>query len=324
MLAPGQPGSPSITQVTGVIAPGQLVTLIGSNMHAEQRLNWDPFWASHPTRWSFEGRAPFGPDSDGYSQPGGDPGGVYDTTVRILGDQSIRFRSRSSGRCTGPGIAPSSLYAAPSLQQEYWVRVYVRWHRLTNWPTNYAKMLYALGAGYYLQPQGARAGEMPSGMNATHDGTSNDVNTGKLVDGRWYAVEVHWRAATPRIYEVFWDGRQVYRAKPGTAGKGDLGALLIGIINACGSEPWDIEHWMDGLAVAGQRIYPSAVVEVGNTSNYAGARRVVQPLEFISDTRVQFRLDVAGLGRGPYYVWVRNNAQLLSNAMTLRREAADR
>ena len=279
------------------------MTLEGSSLHAEQRRQWDPWFASAPTRWSFEGTHPFsGAGNDGYSKPGSDPGGVYDAAVKILGNQSIRFHSTSTQACTDGGISPSSLYAPNSLNEEYWVRVYVRWKRVTNWPTNYTKMLYAMGAGYYFQPAGARPGANPTGMSATHDGRSHPISltNGELATDRWFAAELHWKATPPRIFEVFWDGVRVYTAVPSGAGTGALRAFLFGIVNACGSAPWDIEHWMDGLALASTRIFPSAIVEVGNSPVYGTARKVIQPLETISDGQIQFRLDTKRLGSGPY------------------------
>ena len=128
------------------------------------------------------------------------------------------------------------------------------------------------------------------------------------------------RRRAPYVYEAYWDGVRIYRAVPAN-GHGTLGALLFGIINACGTASWDVEQWMDGLALATSRIFPSALVEVGNSPTYSSSRRVIQPVETISDDLIRFRLDTRRLGSGPYYVWVRNNAQELSAAWLLKDRA---
>jgi hypothetical protein len=323
--APATPVAPVISRVTGTVAADQLLTLEGSNLHAEEKRGWDPWFTAVPTRWSFEGTHPFsGPGNDGYTKPGGDPGGEYDTTVKVLGNQSVKFRSTATNpSCFGAGIAPSSLILPNTLAGDVWLRVYARWNRRSNWPNAYMKMLYALTAGYYFQPAGADAGRNPVEANAQHDGTAHHVAVpgGEIRNGRWYAVELHWKTTPPYAYEAYWDGVRVYRAAP-VNGYGATGAILFGIVNACGTDPWDVEHWMDGLALATTRIFPSAMVEVGNSPTYESSRRVVQPLETISDDVIRFRLDTRRLGRGPHYVWVRNNAQQLSAAWRLAEGAS--
>ena len=308
--------TPAIAGVAGTLTDGSLVTVSGTQLNAERKVGWDQFFVSHPNAWSFEGtdfRA------DGYTQPGGDPGGVYDSSVRILGNKSVKFHSMvTNPNCTGAGTGGSSLIIPNNLSTDVWLRTYVRWNRLSNWPTSYTKMLYALGAGYYFQPSSASPGSNPTSMNATYDGTSHGISvpSGSLANGRWFAVELHWKATAPTAYEVYWDGVLVHQAQPNN-GHNDLGSILFGIVNACGTASWDVEHWMDGLALATSRIYPSAIVEVGDNPNYSSARRNIQELTTISDTQVVFKLNTSGLGAGPFYVWVRNNTQAVSGGFPL-------
>jgi hypothetical protein len=308
--------TPVIAGVAGTLTNGSLVTISGTQLNAERKAGWDSFFVNHPNAWSFEGtdfRA------DGYTQPGGDPGGVYDSSVRILGNKSVKFRSTvTNPNCATAGIGYSSLIVPNTLSSDVWLRVYVRYNRISNFPSNYTKMLYALGAGYYFQPAGVSAGANPTSMNATYDGTSHPipVPSGSLANGRWFAVELHWKPTPPKAYEVYWDGVLVHSGQP-TDARSDLGSILFGIVNACGTTSWDIENWMDGLALATSRIYPSAIVEVGNNPNYSSAQRNIQELTTISDSQVVFRLNTSGLGAGPFYVWVRNNTQATSVAFPL-------
>ena len=81
-VAPRAPVTPVISGVSGVVAAGQLLTIEGQNLQAEEKRGWDPWFAANASRWSFEGTHPFsGPGNDGYSKPGGDPGGEYTTRL---------------------------------------------------------------------------------------------------------------------------------------------------------------------------------------------------------------------------------------------------
>jgi hypothetical protein len=94
--------------------------------------------------------------------------------------------------------------------------------------------------------------------------------------------------------------------------------LLFGIINACGGAPFNLEHWMDGLAVSKSRIYPSAVIEIGDSQIYLSANKKAQALEKISNTDISFKVDLSGLGSGPYYLWVTNNERKTSTPFLLQ------
>ena len=314
-----QAQTPVINSVSGATTQGSLLTISGANLNAETMQNWDSWFSRNPTAWSFEGASPL---ADGF-QPGGNTTGVYDSKVRLLGNQSIRFHSAITNPNCIQGIGQNYNYLMlddSASNTDYWVRVYVRWNRLTNWPSNYMKMLYALNEAYYFQPAGASApGTNPSWFDAAHSGSSHLVAapSGPIQNNRWYAIELHW-STSPRLYEAWIDGVRVHSGTPAKVGTNSgLRLLLLGIINACGTTSWDVDHWMDGLAVAHQRIHPATLVEVGDGPNYSTAKKNVQPLEQIADDQVVFKLDTNGLGAGPYYVWVTNNRQQVSSAYFL-------
>jgi hypothetical protein len=309
---------PVIASISGSTGQGSTLTISGSNLNAETKQGWDSRLISQfPNAWSFEGASPSG---DGYGKGG--PGGSYDPTVGLLGNQSIKFRSAiTNPSCTtGIGQDYANLpISDASNRGDIWVRSYFRYNRVSaDWPNNYIKFLEPLGSALLLQPN-------PRGLaanrNFTHWWMARDIGfdspanpSGEIQNYRWYAIEAHFRASPP-LFEAWVDGTQFYSDTPVKVGTWQL--FLFGVINACGTKTWDIELWMDGLAVGNQRIYPSALVEVGNGSNYASATRKVQALQSIADDQIEFTLDTSGLGSGPYYVWVRNNAQQLSPAYFL-------
>jgi hypothetical protein len=234
----------------------------------------------------------------------------------------MRFNSAiTNPQCT-TGIGQSYANFAvsdPANQREIWTRTYIRYNRRSaDWPNNYIKMLEPLGSNFLFQPdpRGLAANRNPTSwyMDIGPTGIYNPNPSGEIQNHRWYAIELHVKASPP-LYEAWIDGTKINSLSPQQSGVWNL--YLFGVINACGTKSWDIEMWTDGLAFGSQRIYPSAIVEVGNNSNYTSATRRVQSLQSIDDDRIAFTLDTSGLGTGPFYVWVRNNAQQLSPAYFL-------
>jgi hypothetical protein len=300
------------------VTQGSTLTISGANLNAETMQGWDSQLTTRfPSAWSFEGTSP---SADGYGKGG--PGGIYDPTVKLLGNQSIKFRSTITNPNCITGIGQNYANVPlidPANRSELWVRAYVRYNRVSAyWPTVFIKMLEPLNSGYYFQPNplGVSSGHNPANWHIAHNGNSFSVGNpgGEIQNHRWYAVELHFRVS-PALYEAWVDGARVYTATPTNAVAWQL--FLFGVINACGSQSWDVEHWIDGLALGRQRIYPSAIVEVGNSSSYSSATKKVQSIRSIADDQITFSLDTSGLGSGPYYVWVRNNAQQLSPAYFL-------
>ena len=73
---------PSISGVSGSMTQGSLMTITGSSLNAERMQGWDSRFVRIPTAWSFEGSSP---TADGYAIPGDNSGGVYDSSVKLLG-----------------------------------------------------------------------------------------------------------------------------------------------------------------------------------------------------------------------------------------------
>jgi hypothetical protein len=287
------------------------LAISGSNLNNEAKANWDNFFVQNPNAWSFEGSSP---SADGYGALGPN-GGAYDSTVSILGSRSMKFQAQGTSTSLYDQHADyNAINPAGGDANDYWVRAYVRWNlKSGGWPSSHIKMMDIQGSGpqYYLQPQADASGNMPTSMVAVHDGVSsyNGIPSGPVENNRWYAVEVHWKTdSAPYVYDLWIDGVKTYSANP--KARGSMNYMLFGLINACcTNSSFSLDHWFDGLAVARSRIYPSAIVEVGNSSNYATATKRTQALEKISDGQIISKLDLTGLGAGPYYLWVTNNRQ---------------
>lgn len=310
--------TPTIPSVTGIVQTGQTLTIAGSGLNDETKSNWDSFFTTNASAWSFEGSSP---GADGYGAIG-PIGGTYDPTVKLLGNQSMKFHVQGASTDLYNQLGNyNAINPSGGDASDLWYRAYVRWNVSGGWPSSHIKMMDSQGqAGdqFYFQPC-AGGGTLPTQMCAKWDITTNAVNipSSQLENNRWYAVEIHWKSnATPYIYDAWIDGTQVVNATP--AGTGALNYLLFGVINACcTSSGFSLDNWFDGLAVGTSRIYPSAVVEIGNGSNYATATKRYQAPLFISDGSVQIKADLTGLGSGPYYLWVTNNRQVRSQAYVL-------
>ena len=204
---------PTIVGVTGSMTQGSVVTINGSNLQAETMQGWDGFFANHPTAWSFEGPSP---QSDGFSLIG-PAGTTYDTSVRLLGNQSAKYHVQgSTPTCPAQVLSDYDAFSLAQPSNDIWIRAYVRWRANTSaWPNGHIKML-ALH-GYYVQPSGGTS--LPSSFFGQYDGLSvyGNIPSGQLQNNRWYLVEAHIKNSAPTNYTVWIDGTQAWsRTDPQT------------------------------------------------------------------------------------------------------------
>ncbi|HCC04934.1 TPA: hypothetical protein DEP58_01345, partial [Patescibacteria group bacterium] len=203
--------TPTISNVSGTVSNGQILTITGSNMVQEDKSNWDDFFDRHPsTAYGFEGSTP---TADGWNEIGGG-GGRYDSSVKLLGNKSIKYHSQGAWPA-GPGGLGDYSAINPSVTNgdsgEIWVRFYVRYNLLGGaWPTNYMKLMDTQGGPvnqYYLDVAGIASGQ-PTMWNATYDSAPHNVSIpgGPLVNNRWYTVEINWKSSSPRSYKLWSDG----------------------------------------------------------------------------------------------------------------------
>jgi len=307
--------TPTISSVKGTIQTGQKITITGTNMLDEDKTNWTSMFKTGSS-YGFEGTSP---TSDKYSNQGGnDYDVVYDSSVRLMGNNSIKFQIEgASSNCPYGNLGSASYITVDEpAREDYYVRLYARWNSRDNlWASSHIKMLYDLET-YYFQP--AAGSNLPSEMNVNYDGTRHDydIPSGTLQNNRWYCFEVRWKKTPPYRYTAWVDGVQIADDYPSRGAVSQY--LLMGLINACGTESgFYLDHWWDNFAVSTSRINPSCIIEVGNSSNYDSPLKKWQAPVYLSDGSVQINLDLEGLGNGPYYLWITNNKQERSSAFKL-------
>jgi len=246
-----------------------------------------------------------------------------------MGNKSMRFDvSGWSGNCPRDFIGSyNAVRTDGGNLQDLWVRGYVRWDAPnTYWPTSHIKMVDGQGSGgigqYYFQPEPSRTGHtLPSRMVPAYDGSGRNrarIPSGQLEYNRWYCFEVHWKTDTaPYIFDAWMDGVQIWQGTPLKAG--GLETILFGVINCCGTPSvFNLSHWWDGFAVSTSRTYPACKIEIGNNAVYGrGSEKWQEPIS-LADRSVQFRVDLTGLGPGPYYLWITNNRNERSSAYSVK------
>jgi len=316
--------TPTISGVSGTVATGQTLTIIGTNMMDEDKTGWLSMFQSG-SAYGFE---------DALSQTSGSGsvgawdyscGGGYcsfDPNVKLSGSKSARFHI--AGAYADHDNPSTILYfAPPSNPSQYWQRGYIRYDG-TGWPTAWFKMWWLGGSGAYkvIQPN---PGSVPTGwLYGTSNGYDNLAlsPSGNIQRGRWYCIEFSLQDAGSYMVMNTWVDGSLASSSPVDDPEASIGPndwQEIGIINLSGTNSsFSVDHYEDNYTVSTSgRIYCSSIIEIGNNSNYATATRKYQEPIYLSDGSVQIKADLSGLGSGPYYLFVTNNRQETSVAYNL-------
>ncbi|MEW5801311.1 MAG: hypothetical protein AB1847_04305 [bacterium] len=341
--------SPSYAQI------GVLMTLTGTRLSAQSCENWIHFSES---QGSFEDTKGWKKETNCWvrdnwecwatSAAKRDSDVTFDSKVAIVGNQSYRNTIhytqsdwKYARECPGKGeFYNLTWWDAPDADQ-YYYRYYVRYSGPAfKWTDNSWKQLYVHNL-FNLNPC------MWDKPPATCGPGRYDIQAqtrlfahlqGPISLDRWYCVEIWAKKEGPGICLKFWlDGEECviydeYDKAPqqfpwnkcyqGKNQKLSFGSLELGTTNC---QNWTYDQlpvnqsiWFDGFAMSSTRIYPAALVEIGNNPDYDKAKKVKQEILHISDTQIQFRADITGLGPGPCYVWITNNKQERSKAYSLK------
>jgi len=296
---------PAISDVAGTIQTGQTLTITGSDMMDENTAGW-----VSPTGGASAGFEGASAATDwGFATGGIGSTATVDTTVKLSGKQSAKFHIE--GQHTGSidhnprasGIAGTDIITG----KEFWARGYVRYNlNAGTWPANYFKMWWY--GGNVFQPS-ETGGGYPSTFVYTipgSDGTEHPVSipSGQMQAGRWYCLEIHHKPNS--IYEGWIDTTPVFSVAAGSNG---FQWIEMGIINLDGTTAaFNMDHYEDNFALSTTaRIGCSSIVEISNNPAYGSGTKVYQEPLFLSDTSIQIKANLSGLGSGPYFLWITNN-----------------
>ncbi|MFO0566353.1 MAG: hypothetical protein U0263_11860 [Polyangiaceae bacterium] len=308
---------PSVTGVSGTVATGSTLTVTGSNLVNEDVTSWMSFFKSgtNPSpAGGFEGSSP---TADGYFFPGaGSPQANYLSSVKLLGNQSVRFHVAGASTSIGNQLG-ATMYHYPPATNDVWVRAYVRWDYSGGWPDNHVKMFWT-PLGMLFQPGSGGDCAFPTQMNVFYDG-QNHCHTipSPIESGRWYEFEAHLKTTGGAKFEVYWEGNLLESASPSSVGSGSLSDIDFGVVNACCTTAgFSLDHYWDGFVMSSTRVRPASMVEIGTSAAYGAGVKYQAPLS-LADATVAVKADLTGLGAGPYYLWVTNNRGERSAAFAL-------
>lgn len=310
-LAGKSNAAPSVSGVSGTLNNGQTLTIIGSYLVDEDKTNWASEY-KNGTMYGFEGTSYI---ADGYADaPDDNPQERgYDSDVKLMGSKS--FKGRIYGTSSGTNHS-SGIYVDNNIGTDLYVRLYSRWKSTgagSKWPESHIKMLDVQGDGgvwqCYLQPDAIDGGAiLPTQINMVYGGQNHLYGVANfLQEDRWYCMEARFKSSSPANFTAWVDGVQIDSVSPSVDGPWQY--ILFNMINARGFTNLNLSNWTDNFTISSSRIYPSSKIEIGNSSNYTTATKVYQEPLYLSDGSVQIKADLAGLGSGPYYLWVTNNKQ---------------
>jgi len=335
--------TPILTGVLGTVQQGLTVTITGTSMVQEDQSSWVSFFQNHPVASGFEGAGTL--SSMGYDTAH-DADWTIDTSVKLMGTNSRR--NHSSGQAIHDNAtlaehgAQFSIFgdtdmSSASATSDVWFRNYIRVDTgaTGEWPHNFGggsadfKIFGKwpggggpLGFWASFAVPNASPPDTPTGIRLTPTILNNFFSSGPtIVKNRWYCVEIKAPVdSNNHVWQIYVDNALVFSQ--------DLGQG----INFVGGDQWygffvnwysttstfDQFIWTDGLAVKNNgRVRPASVVEITNSPNYATATKVYQAPEFLSDTSLQIKVNLTGLGAGPYFLWVTNNRGERSLALGL-------
>ena len=299
---------------------GQTITLTTVLAQDLQTAHWASWFTL--SRWSFEAASNGAAiTADGYQVAGG--GAVADTSIKILGSKSARFDGGPATCCPG-GYAFVNHNNTPfinGITSEAFVGYYVRYHRNSaNWPHGVMKQIISWG-GRYFQLQMPGRGRAPTafywaGLPGYEGSVSGGLgHSGAFREDRWYYVDLRMKGGTPLTIQAWVNDVQVTNSTTVGAYAGNINLLDFGVVNATGTPgvSYDFDVYWDGLAMsATSRVRAPTRVYLGDSSNFASAKKVYQFPEFSSDGSVSFVFDKGSLSCSTCYVFIVNNNQDVS------------
>lgn len=311
--------TPTISGVSGTVAQGQTLTINGASMIQENKTNWDPLFVNKATATSFEGSSLV---ADGYTTSGCP---TYATDARLMGTKSVKMHDQGEhirqangsglGSCNWQWVVQAS--KSGSNWDDVYLRTYSRWNN-TSWATIDTKYWWiAGGANYAFFNLIANSnGSAPTQFGVYTSGLGNwiqgTIPGGAIQNNRWYLMEAHFRMAGSLNYviELWVDNQRILsRSVPDGPSPNPGGWGWETNTNYFNTPAgWVSDQWQDGFVVSRTRVGPASLIEVSNCNVYTSGTKVYQEPLFLSETSSQIKLNLSGLGTGPYFLWVTNNS----------------
>lgn len=318
--------TPTISNVSGTVANGQTLTIMGTNMVQENTSIWDTVIKNNATNdYGFEGTIhtyiangspgwanAFATTASGAFAP------VYDSTTKLQGSQSLKMHVYGNTGCS-PNCGGSGMTSYPlDSQSNYYARWYARFNVVNNhWPDNYIKqMQFQPGSGNISGFDIGGNSSIIEYFNGSSFSSTATLSPG-LQNNRWYCFEVETHDS-PRSFKMWIDNQPVItNGVPAYAVNTSFNNF--GIINyddnpGNGTAP-DVTEWWDNFTYGPtSRIYPSSTIEI---SGDGGTTWKWQPPTNLSDTSIAVSEELPTLTAANYKLRITNNQQQVSSVYTL-------
>jgi len=283
---------------------------------------------------------------------------TFDSSVAILGNQSFRNHlhytlenwHHPKKNEPGKGIFKHLGWLSPPDSDQYYYRYYVRYSGPTfKWTNNSFKQFYLIKLFNMNPSMGDKdlsEDKGPIMYDLQGRGDRIFVHLGERMElERWYCIELMVRKMGTEGIEVkFWlDGKpcnitEVDKYTPlsfpwkesyrDDNGRLSFKELELGTVNCQNwtfdQLPVDQNIWFDGFALSTKRrIYPAALVEIGDHPNYQAARKITPKIIHLSDQEIKFQAGLADIaklaesGNTSFSLWVTNNREERSNPYSL-------
>lgn len=306
---------PTIESVTGTVSTGQTLTLSGSGLMALDV----SYWLNSLTGASFEGARSFSQQAnvDGWSYQGG-CSASYVTDGKLIGNSAAYLIQNC---CSCPAGATSCcgnrlLSYNANGRSEVYIAGYFRYTG-NQWPTNYMKFMMGNSGNtnWYFQPWTWENQKIASYVVGDTGAYSTFRAPSPIGFNEWHHMELRLKYSSPKTMQAWIDGQLIGTVTPTGSG---VTWDEIGFPNLAGlSAPNWVAIHLDLITYSTSRIYPASKIEISNNSKYgSGSVKWQQPLS-LGDETIQLKLDLTGLGAGPYYLWVTNNRQERSEPIEL-------
>ncbi|MSN27163.1 MAG: hypothetical protein GJV46_14990 [Geobacter sp.] len=315
--------TPSISNVTGTIATGQVLTITGTNMVQEDNTNWLNLSSNNKspnfkgTAYGFEGTR----SADGYCAAGLCDG-VYDANTKLMGNQSVKYNTRGASQWPGSGYITSNdgFYSPTS---PYYFRAYYRYHNQGSgaWPTSDMKLFIqqCSSSNAYWQA-GMNNGNAPNNMlifSQVGGTTSSSSYSFPMALDVWYEIEGSYSQSTKKM-ELWLNG--VYKGSR-TIDATTPNYFVMGQPTTWNTNStFSLDVNIDNLAMSTTRVYPSCLVEISgdNGSTWRIQNFVnIGSNAALSDTVATILADLPAKSASDYLVRVTNNQQQVSSVYNL-------
>jgi hypothetical protein len=316
------PATPVIFAVIGTAATGKIITVSGINLMHLDTMNW----VNSEDKASFEGADNFirkAANADGWiwnpAECDADRNGQYAKDLKLMGSKSAFLVDDccycpATISCCGNRLLTYNMQGRSSGYYAGYFR-----YSGSKWPSAYMKFILVATNGdglIYFQPWGwtnaTSTGRITEYLLRDNGGTdvSGTFSPPKAIGlNEWHHFELYFQYTSPKRIDAWIDGQLIGSINPNSSSS----ALYwdeLGFPNLNGfvAPDWIGIH-LDMITYSTSRIYPASKIEVSNSRIYGqGVVKWQEPLQ-ISDTEIQVKLDLTGLGAGPYYLWITNNRQ---------------